>query len=168
MKPNKKIILPLSVFILFWLVLIFAFSAQGEDGSNSASYGLSDIVVRIITPDFESLADGEQAYRLWQVNVVLRKLAHFFLYTILGMLLHFTTGFIKRKPRLQLGIALLLGLLLSALDEFHQYFVPGRTARLLDVGIDFLGILLGCFLFWLLMQLKQLLSRKRNQLSAES
>lgn len=167
MKSNKKLFLLLSIFVLFWLVLIFAFSAQNEDGSNSASYGLSDIVVQIIHPDYETLVEGEQAYRLWQVNVVLRKFAHFFLYAILGMLLHFAASFIKWKPSRQLCAALLLGLLLSGLDEFHQYFVPGRTARLLDVGIDFLGILLGCLLFWLLKQLKHLLSRKSNRLSAE-
>ena len=28
-------------------------------------------------------------------------------------------------------------------DEFHQLFVPGRTGRLLDIGIDSCGALLG-------------------------
>lgn len=40
--------------------------------------------------------------------------------------------------------AVLACVLLFALsDEFHQSFVPGRDARLMDVGIDLLGAALG-------------------------
>jgi len=30
-------------------------------------------------------------------------------------------------------------LLFALSDEFHQSFVPGRDARLIDVGIDLMG-----------------------------
>lgn len=32
-------------------------------------------------------------------------------------------------------------------DEFHQYFVPGRTGRFRDTLIDLIGILIGIFIF---------------------
>ena len=39
---------------------------------------------------------------------------------------------------------ILLGLIMFAIsDESHQSFVPGRTASLMDFGLDLLGILLG-------------------------
>jgi VanZ family protein len=39
---------------------------------------------------------------------------------------------------------ILIGLVLFAVsDEFHQSFVPGRTASLMDVGLDLIGIFLG-------------------------
>ena len=31
-------------------------------------------------------------------------------------------------------------------DEIHQLFIPGRTGRIFDVGVDSCGILLGCIL----------------------
>ena len=34
--------------------------------------------------------------------------------------------------------------LFSIGDEIHQLFIPGRTGRIFDVGVDSCGILLGC------------------------
>jgi VanZ family protein len=44
-----------------------------------------------------------------------------------------------------------LGTLYGALDELHQSFIPGRTASLVDLGLDVIGLLLGLGLFFLLM-----------------
>ena len=50
-----------------------------------------------------------------------------------------------RVKRLLLVMALVLGYAL--LDEFHQSFVPGRTASLVDVATDVVGSFLAvCFL----------------------
>jgi VanZ family protein len=40
-------------------------------------------------------------------------------------------------------LAWLLTLLYAASDEFHQFFVPGRNASPVDVGIDALGAAIG-------------------------
>ncbi len=52
---------------------------------------------------------------------------------------------------------LLLSIVYSALyacsDEFHQIFVPGRTALLSDVGIDTIGAALGAALWPRIMSL---------------
>ena len=46
------------------------------------------------------------------------------------------------------NVLLLLGLcLFAALDEVHQAFVPGRTASMMDIGLDLLGIFLGFCIF---------------------
>jgi len=39
------------------------------------------------------------------------------------------------------SLAVLLCLLYAASDEWHQSFVPGRTASLYDVGVDGIGAL---------------------------
>jgi len=46
------------------------------------------------------------------------------------------------------GIAMILGIVLmfALSDEFHQSFVPGRSARAFDVGIDMLGAMTGLWL----------------------
>ena len=41
-----------------------------------------------------------------------------------------------------------IGLLYSITDEFHQLLVPGRTGRVADVLVDFLGICLGSFSYY--------------------
>jgi len=43
--------------------------------------------------------------------------------------------------------AWLIAVAYSALDEFHQSFVPGRNATLMDVGIDALGAALALFIW---------------------
>lgn len=43
-------------------------------------------------------------------------------------------------------------ILYAVTDEIHQYFVPGRSCRLFDVGVDSLGILFGALLFLLTVQ----------------
>lgn len=45
--------------------------------------------------------------------------------------------------------ALFIAIVYAATDEFHQWFVPGRSAWLLDIGIDSLGAMLGLlFILW--------------------
>ena len=39
------------------------------------------------------------------------------------------------------------GLVFAVVDEFHQFFIPGRTASLVDLLLDFIGLCLGCGLF---------------------
>ena len=41
-------------------------------------------------------------------------------------------------------LILLVCLIYALLDEYHQSFVPGRTATWRDVGFDFLGSSLAC------------------------
>jgi VanZ family protein len=43
----------------------------------------------------------------------------------------------------------------AALDEFHQYFVPGRYASVKDVMIDTAGGMAGLFLVLCIIKLKK-------------
>jgi VanZ family protein len=47
------------------------------------------------------------------------------------------------------GLAWVLAVLFSISDEFHQSFVPGRTAWIVDNLIDACGALLGVLAWWL-------------------
>lgn len=47
--------------------------------------------------------------------------------------------------------SLAFGAFYAGTDEFHQYFVPGRSARLFDVGIDSLGVMTGILIYIALM-----------------
>jgi VanZ family protein len=68
-------------------------------------------------------------------DTVLRKLAHFTEYAVLGALV---LRAVRREPP-----AVALGVAYAASDELHQHFVPGRHAALRDVAIDAAGVLAG-------------------------
>jgi VanZ family protein len=88
------------------------------------------------------------------VHFLIRKLAHLSEYAVLGLL---TLRAIKRSsPSIShrwswraAGIALIIAAAYAATDEWHQSFIPGRTAALGDVLIDSTGALLGLILAFL-------------------
>lgn len=73
------------------------------------------------------------------------KIAHFAAYAVLGLLLAYGAGVLGRSPL----VAVALGWLYGALDEFHQSFVPGRAAEFGDWVADAFGTLAGVGLFLL-------------------
>lgn len=79
-------------------------------------------------------------------DVFWRKLAHAgifgFLFLLIFRALRFGQRFDFKKALIW---SLVLSVLYAFFDEAHQYFVPMRQARLLDVGFDSLGIF---FLFF--------------------
>jgi VanZ family protein len=79
------------------------------------------------------------------LHFLLRKLAHLVEYAIFSLFLYYS--FAGNQPpawRLRRAFwAVLAAGLYSLTDEYHQYFVPGRSASLLDCGIDTLGAIAG-------------------------
>jgi hypothetical protein len=73
----------------------------------------------------------------------LDKVAHFSAYLVLGFFLAHAA---KRRDH-PLLLAVALGMLYGALDEFHQSFVPGRTPAFADWIADVLGTVAGVLLF---------------------
>jgi len=75
------------------------------------------------------------------LHFLVRKSAHLTEYGIFGLFLYHSFAF--RQPeswntRSAIWAAIVAGLF-SLTDEYHQSFVPGRTASLKDCGIDTLG-----------------------------
>lgn len=122
MKKVIKLLL-----IILWLLVIFIFSNQ--DGTTSTAL-TNDVLEKYLF-----FIDSDVFF------IVIRKIAHITEYLILGILVFsFVNEFkIDRK----IIISLLICLIFSSLDEFHQLFIPGRTGKILDVFIDMIGVLLG-------------------------
>lgn len=78
------------------------------------------------------------------------KLAHTFVYLILGYLINRAFYFSNndRLARNVYVLSILSGLFYAISDEIHQAFVPGRFPDGWDVIADFLGILLAQLIFW--------------------
>lgn len=76
---------------------------------------------------------------------VLRKIAHFTEFGLLGMCLAWLMGMLQRK----MAWAFVLGGAAACVDETIQRFVPGRGPSLQDVAIDSSGVLVGILLVYL-------------------
>ena len=133
--------------MILWMVLIFYFSAQAAPQSSEQSMG----IVKIIKSFAEKVATSAKNLDIsfWEnVERSLRKLAHGFIYFVLGILaLNFMINCnVKRKKLMSLGICLVYAIS----DEVHQLFVPGRSGQISDVFVDFTGSILGVLLFAIL------------------
>jgi VanZ family protein len=91
----------------------------------------------------------------------LDKLLHLTAYGILGALVCRASNTIEsihlRGPRLFL-IGVLVTTLYGLSDEWHQSFVPGRSAVVADLLADFVGAVLGCAIW-----IKAALSSRKHE-----
>lgn len=122
--------------------LIFVFSDDNGRVSSKQSNGL---LVTLKLVDKEQLQKQYFNPEVKKMRVLIRKFAHLGLYTALGMLVYIGlkmmfTGLSRRRVVL---LTLLLSGLYAVTDEIHQYFVPGRAARVEDVLIDLSGVVIG-------------------------
>ena len=138
-NKERYIFLALSVL---WMAVIFYFSGQtgGQSGSLSGS-----LAALLHIPE-------------WLV----RKGAHLAEYAVLGF---FLAGFFGTFPRLgrgSLALALLIGVLYAASDEFHQMFSSGRTPSVRDVCIDSAGAVIGILLMAALSHIRRRRAERRE------
>ena len=137
----KRIIFGL--LIILNCITIFCFSAQNSEKSSETSGVIVESVVTTISNvnknvKKESIRDT--------VTVVVRKCAHFSIYTLLGIFLMNFANTFNISTRRKLLICVLFGILYASSDEFHQSFVGGRSPEVRDVCIDSCGVLFGNFL----------------------
>ena len=87
--------------------------------------------------------------RVAAIHFLTRKLAHFSEYAVLGILSAraFASSANDLVERYWFQAALLLILCYALLDEFHQSFVPSRTASIYDSAIDVAGGLTALLVF---------------------
>lgn len=71
------------------------------------------------------------------------KLAHFGAYAVLGLFLAYG----QARSAVPLGWIIAVGLVIGALDETYQGFVPGRARELGDWAADAAGIIAGVLLY---------------------
>ncbi len=73
---------------------------------------------------------------------------HFVAYSVLGYFLAMAFFAPDLKfSRKKMVVAIIVGVLYGASDEFHQMFVPGRMATISDWAADSLGVIFGLFIF---------------------
>ncbi len=150
--------------VVIWMIVIFWFSSKDA----TASSVQSDVIVAFLRDLFQ---DNQRVWtRLVSEGIInitnmVRKLAHFTEYAILGFLLLWSFRHYRKGFPHYLAVSTVIGVLYAISDELHQIFVPGRACRFTDVCIDSAGVLFGFAVFalvvWLHRQLLFKVAAKR-------
>lgn len=141
--------------LVLCLGLIALASTAGFSAGNTSMF---------IRPLLKWLFPGYSEAELTSLHVLVRKVGHFLEYAVLAFLarrafISSTHLFIRRR---WFELALLLVVVNSLLDEWHQSFVPSRTGSIYDSFIDIAGGLTVLIIFKLFV--KQTVSLRARSL----
>ena len=130
-------------FLVLWMALIFSFSNQRDVESSKVSDGFIDrTVVKIYKVFNENITKEKESEIIEKYTYPIRKLAHYTLYFVLGILAFLVVKDYSINKKLII-YSLLICFLYACSDEFHQLFIIGRSASIKDVIIDTFGSLCG-------------------------
>jgi len=138
------------LFLKYWLPVVIwmgvIFTASGDAHSYEHSSRLIEPLLRWLFPHMSQT-------HIEQIHHVFRKGGHLTEYFILAILLwrglHLSKNHLPQWSWPKVGGTLLIVFIFAASDEFHQRFVPTRTAHISDVFIDTAGGAIGLCALWL-------------------
>lgn len=144
-KNKKKTIIQIIdiVLILMWMATVFCFSNQNGTKSSGTSRTVTEIIVQPILGKDEK----KNETIIKDTEKVIRKLAHYTIYTVGGMLIINFANTTEKARKKQILYSIMFGLTYAITDEIHQYFISNRSARIFDVSIDTLGIITGILIY---------------------
>jgi VanZ family protein len=137
-------VIKLRAFLKFWLPVVFWMTVIFIASADAHSYEHSSFIVE---PLLHWLFPKMSQEHVEQIHHVIRKCGHLTEYAILALLLwralHLSKNNLPTWSWPKVGGTLLLVFIYAATDEFHQSFVPTRTALVSDVFIDTSGGAIG-------------------------
>lgn len=152
-KVKYKKIIYLALIII-WMLIVFMFSNQNGNESHETSQTITKIVVRILTYN-QNLTESQEINLIESTNYFIRKLAHFSIYAIGGILIYNYINTFELRQNKKVIISIIVGGLYATFDELHQYFIAERSAQILDVCIDSSGIIIGVIFTYLINKIKK-------------
>lgn len=85
---------------------------------------------------------------IYELNIMLRKSAHALEFLVLAILVAWVMFSHGVRGKNVVVYVLFVVLFYAVTDEFHQLYVAGRTSRVEDVLIDFIGGVIGVLLYY--------------------
>lgn len=144
MKINYNKVITI-ILIIIWMCIVFKFSSQPSTESSQLSGGITKAIL-----SFFNVLEGKTIEQQSQIETIVRKLAHYSIYTIGGILILSHVNLYKISANKKVIVSQLIGTLYAATDEIHQLFVPGRSGEIRDVCLDSLGVITGIIIIKLL------------------
>jgi VanZ family protein len=148
----------------WWPTIVWAFVISGF----STGTFTSDNTSRIIIPVLHWLLPHASFATLDEIHHVIRKCGHITEYFILSLLILHGIRAGRPGTRLAWALAAIAAVACyAALDEFHQSFVPGRTAAVSDVLLDTTGGTFAQIVAALVMSRNQKKEKREEQSAGE-
>ncbi len=136
-KTQKRMRLCVTLLVMN-IVFIWGNSILPASVSGALSGWLKELLAAIFPGD-----GGQQ-----QGDGLLRKIAHFSEFLMLGVLFSCLYGMTRKKLLEAVTLSLACGFIVACVDETIQIFSPGRYPSFFDVGIDTCGASVGISLLW--------------------
>jgi VanZ family protein len=129
----------------------------------------SEHTSRLIIPALRWIFPRASIETLELMHAIIRKIAHFTEYFILGILLNHALQGNDRGWKLKWAVwAAILAAGYASLDEFHQVFVPTRTASPWDAALDTVGASCAQLYLWIWRELRARATEAKTKLMADS
>ena len=155
----------LIILLIGTFSIIFGFSNQDSKKSGGLSQKVAEFIVKFI-PNLEQIEQEEKIELTDRIESVIRKIAHFTIYTLVGFLLMSLMCTYKLKQLDQISTSLIIGVIYASTDEIHQAFIPGRGPQVTDVMLDSLGVLTGIFISLLVVEtIRKITKKKYNNIN---
>lgn len=132
----KRVILYLLLILILLIVFIFS-GENGQKSNNTSDAFTGNIIDKVSNITNKEISDNKKKDIIINTRFIVRKAAHFSIYFILGIIIYLILSTYNINKILIISI--MICFTLGCLDEFHQVFIPGRTARFYDCIIDTLG-----------------------------
>lgn len=132
----------LVIMLLGTFGLIFNFSSQDSERSGSTSQKITEAITKNIK-SIQELNKDDKARVIDEIENVIRKIAHFSIYALVGILLMALLNTYSINENNKIFYTIIIGLIYAMSDEFHQCFVLGRSGQVSDIILDTLGVAVG-------------------------
>lgn len=159
----KKIRVISCVTTVMIMALIFFFSSQNSEESSAVSKSFTVLIVEkvvaVFTEDSVTIDSIVNA-----IHNLIRKMAHFTIYTSLGIS-SFTMIYSNlKKTKLKTIIYTVVFCCAYAVtDEIHQLFIAGRSGNIKDVFIDTSGAFFGALICIAVMGIACMIIKRRGR-----
>ena len=149
------------ILILIWMIVLFLFSNDNAEVSDNKSSKIAEQVVEIITTN--ETPPAKKAELVKKINPIVRKIAHFSLYALGGLLIMSYIDLYNLNDFEKIILSFIAGGMYAGFDETHQMFIPGRTKLLTDVIIDSLGVLTGIVFYLICREIYKRIKNKKEK-----
>lgn len=141
LKSKKAVSIISWLMVIGWMLLIVSFSSDPADISDRKSQAVLERVEPAVEKMEESLKI--QIADNGRLHFYVRKNAHMFNYFVLAVLMATCLRMSGVRGYRSYLIAYIVVTLFSAVDEYYQTFIPGRSGEVRDVLVDNVGVVMG-------------------------
>ncbi len=116
------------ILLIIWMTTVFAFSNEPSEDSSDTSGNTIRAIIDLI-PSISRMDANQKEQIVESLQPYARKLAHFTLYTIGGLVVFLMNNEYNLIEKKKIIYSILFGFFYAISDEIHQTFIPGRSRR---------------------------------------